>query len=110
MRPPWQIPDDPERKAMRPSLDFRERLRLGLKVPIPFVAYLWFQSEQSGPRALVAFASTLCLLSLIELVWLPSTTQAERIFTKTRRQAAVLHVTVVAASAAALVASVPRLP
>lgn len=110
MRPPWQIPDDPERRALRPSLDLRERLRLGLKVPVPFLAYLWFQSDQSGPRALVAFASAVGLLSLIELVWLRSTTPAERIFTKTRRGAVVLHVTVVAASVAAVVAAVPRLP
>lgn len=95
---------------MRPALDVRERLRLGLKVPVPFIAYLWFQMEQSGPRALVAFASAVGLLSAIELVWLRTTTQAERIFTKSKRQAIVLHVAVVAASAAALVLAIPRLP
>jgi hypothetical protein len=94
---------------MRPALDRRERLRLGLKVPVPFVAYLWFQADQTVPRALVAFAAAVGLLSLIELVWLRTTTQAERIFTKTRRQAVVLHVTVVVASVAALLAAAPRL-
>jgi hypothetical protein len=110
MRPPWQIADDAEKRAMRPPVDLRERLRLGLKVPIPFLAYLWFQVDQSGPRALAAFAAALGLLSLIELVWLRSTTPAERIFTKTRRQAVALHLSVIAASAAALVFAVPRLP
>ena len=95
---------------MLPRLDVRERLRLGLKVPVPFLAYLWFQSDQTVERALVAFAAAVGLLSFIELFWLRSTTPAERIFTKTRRQALVLHVAVVAASAAALVVAVPRLP
>ena len=95
---------------MRPAVDLRERLRLALKVPVPFVAYLWFQSDQSRTSALVAFAAAVGLLSLIELFWLPTTTQAERIFTKTRRQAVVLHVAIVAASAAALVVAIPRLP
>lgn len=110
MRPPWHVPDDPERRAMMPRLDLRERLRLVLKVPVPFIAYLWFQSDQSATSALVAFAGATGTLSLIELVWLRTTTPAERIFTKTRRQAIVLHVAVVTASAAALVAAVPRLP
>ncbi len=110
MRPPWDLRDDPEKRAMRPALDLRERLRLALKVPLPFVAYLWFQQGQTAARALVAFAAAVGGLSLIELIWLRTTTQAERIFTKTRRQAVVLHVTVVVASAIALVAAVPRLP
>lgn len=110
MRPPWQIEDDAEKRAMRPSLDLRERLRLGLKVPVPFIAYLWFQNDQSGPSAAVAFASAVGALSLIELAWLRTTTQAERIFTKTRRQAVVLHAVVVIASAAALLVAIPRLP
>ena len=93
-----------------PAMDLRERLRLALKVPTPFIAYLWFQAEQSGPRALVAFTAAVGVLSLIELLWLRTTTPAERIFTKTKRQAVVLHVAVVAASAAALVLTVPRLP
>ncbi len=109
MKPPWQIKDDPERRAMMPRLDLRERLRLGLKVPIPFLAYLWFQADQTAARALVAFAAAVGLLSAIELVWLRSTTPAERIFTKTRRQAIVLHVAVLAACVAALVAGIPRL-
>lgn len=110
MRPPWQIPDDKERRALMPRLDLRERLRLGLKVPVPFIAYLWFQNDQSGAAAAVAFAAAVGTLSLIELVWLRSTTQAERIFTKSRSQAVVLHVAVIVASAAALVAAIPRLP
>jgi hypothetical protein len=97
---------------MRPALDLRERLRLGLKVPVPFLAYLWFENrpEETAAGALVAFAAAVGALSLIELVWLPSSTQAERIFTKTRRSAVVLHVTTVLASAAALLYAVPRLP
>lgn len=95
---------------MRPALDVRERLRLVLKVPVPFVAYLWFQEAQSAPRALVAFAAAVGTLSLIELIWLRTTTQAERIFTRTKRGALVLNVAVVAASAAALVQAIPRLP
>jgi hypothetical protein len=94
---------------MRPPLDRRERLRLGLKVPAPFIAYLWFQGDQTVPRAFVAFAAAIGFLSVIELFWLRTTTQAERIFTKTRRQAVVLHVSVIAASAAALLATAPRL-
>ncbi|HEX2294562.1 MAG TPA: hypothetical protein VHN37_04565 [Actinomycetota bacterium] len=110
MRPPWDFTDDDEKRAMRPRVDLRERLRLVLKVPVPFVAYLWFQSDQSRESALVAFAAAVGLLSAIELVFLRTTTPAERIFTKTRRQAAVLHTAVVAACAAALVYAVPRLP
>ncbi len=110
MKRPWEIKDDPEKRALRPPLDLRERLRLGLKVPIPFVAYLWFQNDQSATSALVAFAAAVGALSAIELVWLRTTTQAERIFTKTKRGAVVLHVTVLAASVAALVAAIPRLP
>lgn len=94
---------------MRPRLDLRERLRLGLKVPIPFVAYLWFQQDQTAASALVAFAGAVGALSAIELLWLRTTTPAERIFTRTKRQALVLHVAVVAASVAALVAAIPRL-
>lgn len=94
---------------MMPRLDLRERLRLGLKVPVPFIAYLWFQSSQTAPAALVAFSAAVGTLSAIELVWLRSTTPAERIFTKTKRQAAVLHTVVVVASAAALVFGIPRL-
>lgn len=94
---------------MLPRLDLRERLRLGLKVPVPFIAYLWFQADQTAARALVAFAAAVGVLSAIELVWLRSTTPAERIFTKTRRQAVVLHVAVLASCAAALVAGIPRL-
>lgn len=110
MRPPWQVKDDPEWRAMMPRLDLRERLRLALKVPVPFIAYLWFQNDQTVPSALVAFAAATGTLSVIELVWLRTTTPAERIFTKTRRQAVVLHVAVVTASAAALVVAIPRLP
>ncbi len=95
---------------MRPRVDVRERLRLALKVPLPFVAYLWFQQEQTATSALVAFAAAVGGLSLIELIWLRTTTPAERIFTKTRRQAVVLHVAVVAACAGALVTAIPRLP
>lgn len=95
---------------MRPRLDVRERLRLALKVPLPFVAYLWFQQDQTAVSALVAFAAAVGGLSLIELVWLRTTTPAERIFTKTRRQAVVLHVAVVIACATALVVTIPRLP
>lgn len=109
MRPPWQIKDDAERRAMLPRLDLRERLRLGLKVPVPFIAYLWFQTDQTATQALVAFAAAVGTLSAIELVWLRSTTPAERIFTKTKRQAIVLHVAVLAASATALVSAIPRL-
>lgn len=94
---------------MMPKLDLRERLRLGLKVPVPFFAYLWFQADQTAARALVAFAAAIGLLSAVELVWLRNTTPAERIFTKTKRQAVVLHVAVLAASAAALVLGIPRL-
>lgn len=110
MRPPWELRADKERRALLPVMDLRERLRLALKVPTPFVAYLWFQAEQSRPRALVAFAAAVGVLSLIELVWLRTTTPRERIFTKTKRQAVVLHVAVVAASASALVLAIPRLP
>ncbi len=110
MRPPWDLQDDPEKRAMRPAFDVRERLRLALKVPVPFVAYLWFQEAQSAPRALVAFAAALAALSSIELLFLRTTTQSERIFTRTRRGAVVLHVAVVAASVAALVEAIPRLP
>ena len=94
---------------MMPRLDLRERLRLGLKVPIPFVAYMWFQADQTGARALVAFAAAVGLLSAIELVWLRTTTPSERIFTKTKRGAVTLHVAVLAACAAALVLGIPRL-
>ena len=110
MRPPWEIRDDREKRALRPSLDRRERLRLALKVPLPFIAYLWFEQNESATAALVAFAGAVGGLSLIELLWLRTTTPAERIFTKTRRQAIALHVAVVVASAGALVAAVPRLP
>jgi hypothetical protein len=109
MRPPWQVKDDPERRAMMPRLDLRERLRLGLKVPVPFIAYLWFQQDQTAAAALVAFAGAVGILSAIELAWLRTTTPAERIFTKTKRQAIVLHVAVLAASAVALVLGIPRL-
>ncbi len=97
---------------MQPPLDLRERLRLGLKVPTPFLAYLWFQNQeqQTAAGALTAFAAAVGLLSLIELVWLRSSTPSERIFTKTRRGAIVLHVATVIASAAALLYAVPRLP
>lgn len=101
---------DKERRALQPRLDLRERARLGLKVPVPFVAYLWFQAEQGSTRALVAFAAAVGVLSLIELLWLRTTTPAERIFTKTKRQAVVLHTATVAASAAALAFAIPRLP
>lgn len=94
---------------MLPRLDLRERLRLGLKVPIPFVAYIWFTRDQTAASALVAFAAAIGGLSAIELVWLRTTTPAERIFTKTKRQAIVLHVAVLAASAAALAFAIPRL-
>ncbi|HYP24141.1 MAG TPA: hypothetical protein VEV43_11245 [Actinomycetota bacterium] len=109
MRLPWQVPDDPERRAMMPRLDLRERLRLALKVPVPFVAYIWFQTDQTAASALVAFAGAVGTLSAIELVWLRTTTPAERIFTKTKRQAVFLHVAVLAACAAALVVAIPRL-
>ena len=95
---------------MMPPLDLRERLRLGLKVPVPFVAYLWFETtHQTAASALVAFAAAVGVLSVIELVWLRTTTPSERIFTKTKRQAVVLHVIVLAASAAALLLAIPRL-
>lgn len=102
--------DDPEKRALRPRLDVRERLRLALKVPLPFLAYIWFQQDQTAASALVAFAAAVGGLSLIELIWLRTTTPAERIFTKTRRQAVVLHLAVVAASATALLLAIPRLP
>lgn len=104
--------EDREKRALRPPLDLRERLRLGLKVPVPFVAYLWFQDQQpqSGAAALTAFAAALAVLSSIELLWLRTTTQSERIFTRTRRQAFWVHVSTVTAAAAALVYAVPRLP
>ena len=105
---PWE--KDLERKALQPPLDFRERLRLGLKVPIPFVAYLWFQQEQSSITALTAFAAAVGGLSFVELLWLRTTRPSERIFTRTRRQAALLHGVVLLASAAALVYAIPRLP
>ncbi|HEX2058344.1 MAG TPA: hypothetical protein VHI71_08245 [Actinomycetota bacterium] len=95
---------------MRPRLDVRERLRLALKVPLPFIAYLWFQQDQTAASALVAFAAAVGGLSLIELIWLRTTTPAERIFTKTRRGAVVLHLVVVAASLIALLLAIPRLP
>lgn len=94
---------------MMPRLDLRERLRLALKVPVPFVAYIWFQTDQTAASALVAFAGAVGTLSAIELVWLRTTTPAERIFTKTKRQAVFLHVAVLAACAAALVVAIPRL-
>lgn len=109
MKRPWDVKNDPERRAMMPRLDLRERLRLGLKVPVPFVAYLWFQADQTAARALVAFAAAVGLLSAIELVWLRTTTPSERIFTKTKRGAIVLHLSVLAACTAALVAGIPRL-
>jgi hypothetical protein len=107
---PWDVQNDPERRAMMPRLDVRERLRLGLKVPVPFIAYLWFQTNETATSALVAFAAAVGALSAIELVWLRTTTPAERIFTKTKRQAVALHVAVLAAAATALVLALPRLP
>lgn len=106
---PWER--DREKTALRPPLDLRERARLGLKVPVPFLAYRWFEDQPlSGAAALVAFAAAAGVLSLIELLWLRSTTPRERIFTKTRRQAFGLHAGTVAVAAAAVVAAVPRLP
>lgn len=108
--PQWD--DDREKRALRPPLDLRERLRLGLKVPVPVVAYLWFQDQQpqSGPGALTAFAAAVGLLSLIELLWLRTTTQSERIFTRTRAQAVWLHSSTVVGAVVALLFAVPRLP
>ena len=94
---------------MLARLDLRERVRLGLKVPVPFIAYLWFQADQTAARALVAFAAAVGTLSAIELVWLRTTTPVERIFTKTKRQAVVLHVAVLAACVTALLLGIPRL-
>ena len=93
-------------------MDLRERLRLGLKVPVPFLAYVWFvqQVPQSGAAALCAFAGAVGALSAIELLWLRSTSPRERIFTRTRGQAVGLHAATVAAAAAALAGAIPRLP
>ena len=107
--PRWER--DREKRALLPPLDLRERLRLALKVTSVVVAYLWFQEQPiSGAAAAVAFAAGVGVLSLIELLWLPRSTQRERIFTRTRRGAVVLHGFTLVAAAAALVAAVPRLP
>jgi hypothetical protein len=107
--PQWE--DDREKRALRPPLDLRERARLGLKVPVPFLAYLWFQAQPiSGAAALTAFAAAVGILSLVELAWLRSTSPRERIFTRTKEQAVRLHAGTVAAAVVALVYAVPRLP
>lgn len=100
-----------EKKALRPPLDLRERRRLALKVLAVFLAYRWFEEQTiSGAAAAAAFAGAVGALSVIELVSLRTTTPRERIFTRTRRGAVILHATVLALSLAALVAAVPRLP
>lgn len=111
MKLPWGE-DDAEKRALQPPLDLRERLRLGLKVPIPFVAYLWFQAQspESGAALLTAFSASLGALSLVELVWLRRTSPRERIFTRTRGQAVLLHVAVLAGALGGLAYAIPRLP
>ena len=107
--PWWQ--SDAEKKALRPPLDLRERLRLALKVVAVFGAYRWFElQELSGAAAAIAFAGAMGTLSAIELVWLRTSTQRERIFTRTRRQAVILHVATLVISVAAVLAAAPRLP
>ncbi|HEV2754651.1 MAG TPA: hypothetical protein VG318_02590 [Actinomycetota bacterium] len=105
----WQR--DREKKALRPPLDLRERSRLALKVLTVFLAYRWFEvQELSGAAAATAFAAAVGMLSAIELLWLRTTTPRERIFTRTKRGAVTLHAVTLAASIAAVVAAVPRLP
>ncbi|MDQ3914062.1 MAG: hypothetical protein M3323_01840 [Actinomycetota bacterium] len=106
---PWE--GDREKKALRPPLDLRERLRLALKVLVVFLAYRWFEDQElSGTAAATAFAAAVGMLSAIELVWLRSSTQRERIFTRTKRAATIVHGLALAASLAALLFTVPRLP
>ena len=107
--PGWE--PDREKRALRPPLDLRERLRLAVKVAAVAVVYLWFQDQPaSGAAAASAFAAGVGVLSLLELLWLIGTTPRERIFTRTRKQAVVLHAATVVLAAAALLAAVPRLP
>lgn len=106
---PWER--DREKRSMLPPLDLRERSRLALKVVVVFVSYRWFEERAlSGAAAATAFAAALGALSAIELLWLRRSKQSERIFTRTRRQAVVLHVTTLALAGLALLAAVPRLP
>ncbi|MFN2587165.1 MAG: hypothetical protein ABR613_03455 [Actinomycetota bacterium] len=106
---PWET--DREKKALRPPLDLRERLRLALKVLAVFLAYRWFEEQElSAPAAATAFAAAVGALSAIELVWLRTSAQRERIFTRTRREATILHAATLALAAVALLATVPRLP
>ena len=96
---------------MLPPLDLRERSRLALKVIVVFASYRWFEQQAlSGAAAAAAFAAAVGTLSAIELLWLRRSKQSERIFTRTRRQALILHVTTLALAAVALLAAVPRLP
>ncbi len=105
---PWE--SDREKKALRPRVDLRERSRLALKALSIFLAYRWFEvQELSGAAAAAAFAGAVAALSAIELVWLRSTTQRERIFTKTKEQAVRVNLIALGLSVLALVAAVSRL-
>ncbi|MDQ3957664.1 MAG: hypothetical protein M3273_05005 [Actinomycetota bacterium] len=103
---------DREKRASRPPLDLRERGRLALKFAVPVLAFSWFDArpvEDSGPALVVAFAGGAGAISLIELAFLTTSTQAERIFTRSRRQATILNAAVVVAAAAAILVAAPRL-
>lgn len=85
---------DRETKSSRPPLDVRERSRLAARGAIPLIAFFWMKEQTigpAGPAAAFAVSAAIAAEAAISLLWLPSSPPAERIYTRTKRGAALLN-------------------